>query len=468
MVYITEDMVRRRAEHNECEIFSLEEVSLHQQDIERIEHIDRWCRDLRILYLQNNLIPRIENLGRLKKLEYLNLALNNIEVIENLEGCESLQKLDLTVNFVGRLSSVESLKHNVHLRELFLVGNPCTEFEGYRQYVVASLPQLKCLDGTEISRSERIRALQGLEEVRRGVRQREQEYLRRRAAEKEEAQRKAAAEEERGDKEGKPGFDGRWYTDINNTVPGSMENKENQEVEENMDSDEERQEREFWHTPCSFTPESRLEAHRHLEEKRKAKEKQREKKPKPPRTLITADGRVMNVNEPKLDFCLTEDDENNRIVLDLAVYRHMDTSLIDIDVQPTYARVSVKGKIFQIVLPAEVKPDSSTAQRSQTTGHLVLTMPRAEGEIKVTKTIPRPPRACQNRRSSPPEDNKRKNTVPERLEVDPSKHTAVDLANIVSRQSAKEGPLETSRVSPTTHSSCSEGFVDDPDVPPLI
>lgn len=56
---VTEDMVRRRAEHNECEIFSLEEVSLHQQDIERIEHVDRWCRDLRILYLQNNLIPRI-------------------------------------------------------------------------------------------------------------------------------------------------------------------------------------------------------------------------------------------------------------------------------------------------------------------------------------------------------------------------------------------------------------------------
>ncbi len=27
-----------------------------------------------------------ENVGRLKKLEYLNLALNNIEVIENLEG----------------------------------------------------------------------------------------------------------------------------------------------------------------------------------------------------------------------------------------------------------------------------------------------------------------------------------------------------------------------------------------------
>lgn len=57
-------------------------------------------------------------------------------------GCESLQKLDLTVNFVGLLSSVESLQHNVHLRELFLVGNPCTEFQGYRQFVVAALPQI--------------------------------------------------------------------------------------------------------------------------------------------------------------------------------------------------------------------------------------------------------------------------------------------------------------------------------------
>ncbi|XP_067385269.1 dynein axonemal assembly factor 11 isoform X2 [Channa argus] len=382
MVYITEDMVRRRAEHNECEIFSLEEVSLHQQDIERIEHIGKWCRELKILYLQNNLIPKIENLGRLKKLEYLNLALNNIEVIENLEGCESLQKLDLTVNFVGCLSSVESLKHNIHLRELFLVGNPCTQFEGYRQYVVASLPQLKWLDGTEISRSERIRAFQGLEEVKRQVCEQENEYLRKRAKEKEEALR------EKGKEERKPGFDGRWYTDLNNTVPGLEDNVTNQEAEKNTkpkptspDLDEEQRDREFWHTPCPFTPESRLEAHHHLEEKRRAKEKEKEKKPQAPRTLITADGRVMNVNEPKLDFSLTEDEEKNVVVLDLAVYRHMDTSLLDVDVQPTYARVHVKGKIFQIALPAEVKPDSSNAQRSQSTGHLVLTMPREENPL---------------------------------------------------------------------------------------
>ena len=42
----------------------------------------------------------MENLSRLKELEYINLALNNISVIENIEGCESLNKLDLTLNFI--------------------------------------------------------------------------------------------------------------------------------------------------------------------------------------------------------------------------------------------------------------------------------------------------------------------------------------------------------------------------------
>uniref|UniRef100_A0A3B3U8D8 Leucine-rich repeat-containing protein 6 n=1 Tax=Poecilia latipinna TaxID=48699 RepID=A0A3B3U8D8_9TELE len=315
---VTEELIRRRAEHNDCEILSLEEVSLHQQDIERIEHVDRWCRELRILYLQNNLIPRIENVGRLKKLEYLNLALNNIQVIENLEGCESLRKLDLTVNFVGLLSSVESLQHNAHLRELFLVGNPCTEFQGYRQYVVAALPQLKWLDGTEISRSERIRASQGLEQVRRRVREQEQEYLRRRE-------------------------DGVI----------SIRRTDSQDDKENLRSAEE-EEQDFWHTPCSFTPESRLEAHRRLEEEKNANR---------------------NLTKKLFSFSFTVNLKEKPNILTLL---HMDTSLMDVDVQPTYARVSVKGKV---VLPAEVKPDSSTARRSQTTGHLVLTMPRV-GTLK--------------------------------------------------------------------------------------
>jgi protein TilB len=80
-------------------------------------------------------------------LEYLNLAINNITKFQNLQRCESLQRLDLTINFIPKagLLSVCSLAANYNLQELFLIGNPCTDWPGYRQYVVAKLPQLQKL-----------------------------------------------------------------------------------------------------------------------------------------------------------------------------------------------------------------------------------------------------------------------------------------------------------------------------------
>lgn len=35
------------------------QITLHQQDLERIDVINDECKELEILYLQNNLIPRI-------------------------------------------------------------------------------------------------------------------------------------------------------------------------------------------------------------------------------------------------------------------------------------------------------------------------------------------------------------------------------------------------------------------------
>lgn len=134
----------------------MEELSLHQEDIEKIEYIQNWCRNLKILLMQSNLISKIENLSKLKKLEYLNLALNSIERIENLTALESLTKLDLTLNFIGELTSVENLKDNYNLKDLILTGNPCTDYGGYREYVIAVLPELQSLDGKQITRVERI------------------------------------------------------------------------------------------------------------------------------------------------------------------------------------------------------------------------------------------------------------------------------------------------------------------------
>ncbi|XP_054671961.1 dynein axonemal assembly factor 11-like [Grus americana] len=463
---VTEDLVRRRAEHNNCEIFSLEEISLHQQEIEKLEHLDKWCRDLKILYLQNNLIPKIENVGKLKKLEYLNVALNNIERIENLEGCEELKKLDLTANFVGELSSIEALKYNIHLKELFLVGNPCTEFEGYRQFVVATLHQLKYLDSKEIERSERIQALQNYPEVKQKIREQEQAYLLKRAREKEEAQRRM---QERKDKkqnqiESKLGFDS----------PDSLQNKENHQAEGDREQEmwrtveDDEEDRRFWEEPTPYTPESRLETHRYIEEKRRAKNNIRESKKseKPLHTLVTAEGKVLNVNAPKLHFSLKDDQENNQIILDLAVYRHLDTSLLDVDVQPTYIRVLVKGKPFQLVLPEEVKPDSSSAKRSQTTGHLVVSMPKAKEIILTKKKVST---SIKDSDFNTLKKNARRSGQVEKLEVDPCKYSFPDVTKIVQeKERIGQGPI---RLQPEKITETKRSYVDsenNEDVPPLI
>ena len=113
------------------------------------------------------------------------MALNNITRIEGLERNEKLRKLDLTVNFidVDGLLDVERLKINYNLEELYLTGvppgargilccaavpllnpfdplcagNPCAEFDHYRLFVIGTLPQLKRLDGTAITATERIK-----------------------------------------------------------------------------------------------------------------------------------------------------------------------------------------------------------------------------------------------------------------------------------------------------------------------
>jgi len=320
---------------------TLEEIALHQLDIDRIEVLNN-CRCLQIVYLQSNLIRKLENLHRLKKLDYLNVALNNISKIENLEGCESLRKLDLTVNFVDldELHSVGSLKNNTMLRELYLTGNPCASHweSGYRDYVVATLPQLEHLDGVQITKSERIRALQRLPELERELaalastaRARREELQRRRAAKKEAI--------------------------------------ENGEIEDD-DCDE-------------WCPEVRVKDARELREIEENKEAARKKAQKNDlftdqtpreRRFFKDDGTPVQMNTAKWPFAVDEDGE--KVTVDVALPKFLDSAQIDADVQPTYVRISAKKNVLQLVLPAEVLATASSAQRSSTTGHLVLTCPK--------------------------------------------------------------------------------------------
>ncbi|KAG5895523.1 hypothetical protein JTB14_010668 [Gonioctena quinquepunctata] len=329
MVRITEELIRKRSEHNEGIIGTLEELSLHQEDIEKIEHINNWCKEIQILYLQANLISKIENLNKLKKLQYLNLAVNNIEVIENLERCESLEKLDLTLNFIGDLESVCSLKKNVCLKELYLTGNPCCEFQGYREFVIAQLPQLQNLDIKEITRSDRIKAQQCLSVNEKHVRSFQQKH---RKFREEQISR---------------------LSSVNNSSI----------------SDE-----EFWKMSSENSPENRVEI-ANRQRKHKTNTEKEDTAVKRSVRLFSKEGRPLNVNQAKLEFTFRDDDPK-QFVLDVAIYKFMDSNLIQVDLQPIYVKITIKGKIFQIVFPEEIFTDKSIAQRSQTTGHLVLKLPK--------------------------------------------------------------------------------------------
>nr|XP_016923747.1 protein tilB isoform X1 [Drosophila suzukii] len=337
MVLITEELVRKKSEHNERLISTLEEISLHQEDIEAIEHIQNWCRNLKILLLQSNLIARLENLHKLKRLEYLNVAINNIEKVENLEGCESLSKLDLTLNFIGELTSLESLCGNHNLRELVLIGNPCVDYPQYRNYVVATLPQLNTLDCIEITPSERLQALRELPKNRAIIVQKQADQ-----AISRDEQRIRVAEQQSALADRCAGID-----------------------------DEEERIKTFWQAKSEHCPEIRTEiARQHRLGRERHETKSPLDPPKQERSLFAPCGRPYNLNQGKLPFKFQ--DEADHYLLQLEVYRHLDTSLIDVDVQTTYTRVTVKKKIFQIAYSEEVKPEESTVLRSQITGHLTV------------------------------------------------------------------------------------------------
>lgn len=300
------------------------------------------CRKLKILYLQNNIIGKLENLHHLKDLEYLNVALNNIEKIEGLDRCEFLSKLDMTVNFVDLDEldeSISNLKSRRHLRDLFLMGNPAhSDWPGFSNFVIASLPQLELLDGVRITRSMRIIAQQQLPHLRLELRE---------LAAKKRAEKMAAPKQ-----------------------PVVA-----------VDPDEA--------TP--YTPEVRTAIYEELAEQkaeaeaRKAHLQPRERDAqKEQRAAVTEarlceqEGRIKQCNQGKWHFKFDDETKPGSLLLDVAIARHLDSSLIDLDIHPHYVSVVIKSKTLRLALPVEVKAEKATAKRSTTTGHLLVDMPKVD------------------------------------------------------------------------------------------
>ena len=57
---------------------------------------------------------------------------------------------------LGKVSTIEYL---------YLTGNPCTDWDKHRDFIIGMVPQLKFLDGKEITHTERLNASQLLPQL---------------------------------------------------------------------------------------------------------------------------------------------------------------------------------------------------------------------------------------------------------------------------------------------------------------
>lgn len=385
MPQITIDLLRKRAEHNEGMISTLEEISLHQEELESInEVIATNCRKIKILYLQNNIIRKMENLKFMRSLEYLNLALNNISKIEGLQNCEFLNKLDLTLNFIDFDTlevSIRHLQRRENLRDLYMMGNPSqSEWEDgkFNHYVIAMLPQLRTIDGTEITKSMQILARQKLPALKQELVERAATSTQAKRAKmtQKELDEEAAAEAKAAEK---PVL---YSDDVIEVADVDDEDDADAEIARNIrDADE----------ATENTPEAREEIYREMAQQKKEKQ-DREDAMKPKKRDYEAEHKatleatrrreeesgereVRQKNEGGWRFRWDEESKRGQIVLEVSLSRHLDSSLIDVDVHPHYVSMIIKGKVLRLSTPYEVIGSKSRCERSKTTGSLMVIMP---------------------------------------------------------------------------------------------
>lgn len=96
---------------------------------------------MKVVYLHNNAIAKIENLNSMVHLTHLYLQRNQIARIENLDNLKNLKKLYLGYNRIHRLENI------CHLRRLEELHLECQRFSGDFSFDANALVELSvCLE----------------------------------------------------------------------------------------------------------------------------------------------------------------------------------------------------------------------------------------------------------------------------------------------------------------------------------
>lgn len=235
----------------------------------------------------------------------------------------------MTLNFIDIEDLSASMKNLVKcpkLKDLYLTGNPCESWEGFKEYVLASIPQLTSLNGQEILKSERIKALQKFPFLEKELEK------------------------------------------------ASIENIIKKENDPDRDN------------PNRYTKEYRRKMYKEMEEEKLKKEEEKKKSSKPwghvddfykgPLSVYKDNGEIRVCNQGKYDFLLDEDIYYTGIMtFELKLPKYLDTVDIEVDLNPQYVRVNAKGKVTQIRFDHEIIVEQSSIQRSTTTGFLLIKAP---------------------------------------------------------------------------------------------
>jgi internalin A len=135
---------------------NLRVLSLNANQISKIENLPNlWIEEL---FLSANQISKIEGLSTLPVLRTLDLSKNQISKLRGLQSIQSLKFLNLSLNNVGKVRQLKYIENLPLITEVDLCVNPIQSSKYYRLQTLFHMPQLRMLDGVEISSEEKVKA----------------------------------------------------------------------------------------------------------------------------------------------------------------------------------------------------------------------------------------------------------------------------------------------------------------------
>lgn len=138
------------------ENYYLENLDLSYNGIEIIENLDN--SNLQKLNLMNNKIRGISGLDNLNSLIELNLSKNSISRLKGLQSLINLRYLYLSSNCISRAKQVAYISELPFLTDVDFCFNEVQNRKFYRFQILFYLPQLRTLDGQEVTYYEKVKA----------------------------------------------------------------------------------------------------------------------------------------------------------------------------------------------------------------------------------------------------------------------------------------------------------------------